>query len=110
MAILKEFLEAGEASLSAGRLTVAGVNFAKAFFMAVDLMIVQKIGIRPENHTKRFDVVRFRFPELTLTLEQTFGFYRGTYNRKLTLEQVNFLKEVAYSVAKKTGFTEKFSE
>jgi HEPN domain-containing protein len=101
--IIEKFYSAASRNLEEGEYLVAAENFSKVVFVAIDYLIKEKTGLPPANHEKRFDVVRYRFPELYPLLEETFKVHRRTYREDLTEEQAEMVSEFAKKLAKRVG-------
>ena len=71
--------------------TSATILYFKVIFVALDSMILKKIGKTPKDHTERFFILKKEFPYEYEKLDLFFSIYRDTYSKfidKDTCEEI----------------------
>ena len=88
---IRSFKNSAEIVYTSGDYTSATILYFKCLFVVLDLIILQKTGTTPKNHTERFDILKKSFSELYLILDKLNSIYRQTYSLttdKLTCNKV----------------------
>ncbi|MBS3113775.1 hypothetical protein J4448_01615 [Candidatus Woesearchaeota archaeon] len=82
---IKSFKDSAEIVYLAGDYTSSTILYFKCLFVVLDLIILQKRGKTPKDHTERFDILKDNFPELYYFLDKFYPIYRQTYS--LTIDK-----------------------
>ena len=77
---IRSFKSSADMIYSAKDYTSAAILYFKCLFVALDLIILQKKGKSPKDHTERFKVLKEDFPELYSILDKHYPLYRQTYS------------------------------
>jgi len=86
--------------------TSATILYFKSIFVALDHIILHKIGRTPKDHTERFRLTEKEFKEYYERLDLKFSIYRDTYSKTISEEICEEIKnEAKYFIeeAKKRG-------
>ena len=84
---IKSFKNSAELVYSAKDYTSATILYFKCLFAVLDLIILQKKGKTPKDHTERFKILKEDFPDLYSFLDKHYTIYRQTYS--LTIGKAN---------------------
>ena len=82
---IKDFKNSAEIVYNTGDFTSSAILYFKCLFVVLDLIILQKNGKTPKDHTERFNVLKENFSELYLFLDKHYHIYRQTYS--LTIDK-----------------------
>ena len=88
---IKNFKSSAEIVYRTGDYTSSTLLYFKCLFVVLDLIILQKIGKTPKDHTERFNILRERLSALYFVLDKYYPIYRQTYSLtidKLTCDEV----------------------
>ncbi len=88
---IKSFKNSAEIVYSAGDYTSSTILYFKCLFVVLDLIILQKKGKTPKDHTERFSILKENFSEQYSILDKYYPIYRQTYSLtidKLTCDEV----------------------
>lgn len=88
---IKDFKNSAEIVYKTGDYTSSTILYFKCLFVVLDLIILQKKGKTPKDHTERFNILKENFSELYLFLDKHYYIYRQTYSLtvdKLTCDEV----------------------
>jgi len=88
---IKSFKNSAEMVHRTGDYTSSTILYFKCLFVALDFIILQKIGKTPKDHTERFSILKENFPELYSLLDKSYPIYRQTYSltiNKSTCEEI----------------------
>jgi len=77
---IKSFKNSAELVYNARDYTSATILYFKCLFAILDLIILQKKGKMPKDHTERFKILRDDFSELYIFLDKFYAIYRQTYS------------------------------
>lgn len=77
---IRSFKNSAETVYNTGDYTSSTILYFKCLFVLLDLIILQKKGKTPKDHTERFDILRESFPELYTFLDEYYTVYRQTYS------------------------------
>jgi uncharacterized protein (UPF0332 family) len=100
----REYFESAEEELKKGRNNSSVVLFFKSLVAFVDLFILKKTGNTPSSHNYRFNICKSDFPEIYDLLDKDFPFYQDSYNKLMSKELAEVIKEDAKKVAEQIGF------
>jgi len=70
----KEYFQSAEDELNKHRNNAAVVLYFKCLVALIDLYILQKTGITVSSHTKRFKLLKSKFPQIYNILDKDFPF------------------------------------
>ena len=82
---IKSFKNSAELVYNARDYTSATILYFKCLFAVLDLIILQKKGKTPKDHTERFKILKEDFSELYFFLDKHYSVYRQTYS--LTIDK-----------------------
>ena len=88
---IKSFKNSAELVYSTGDYTSSTILYFKCLFVVLDIIILQKMGKTPKDHTERFNILKEDFSELYLFLDKHYPTYRQTYSltvNKLICDEV----------------------
>lgn len=88
---IKNFKKSAEVVYSTGDFTSSTILYFKCLFVVIDLIILQKLGKTPKDHSERFDILKENFSDLYSFLDKHYSIYRQTYSLtidKLTCDEV----------------------
>ena len=108
--VAREFWKSATRNYEEGLYTAAAVDYAKAVFAVIDYFIIKKVGIKPDSHKKRFDIVFYRFREIYPYLKEIYDVYREAYSALVSKERCEEVKENAKKIIEKFVILEKFAE
>ena len=83
---IKDFKNSAEIVYKTGDYTSSTILYFKCLFVVLDLIILQKKGKTPKDHTERFNILKENFSELYLFLDKHYYLYRQTYS--LTIDKL----------------------
>lgn len=83
---IKSFKSSADMVYTAGDYTSSTILYFKCLFVVLDLIILQKLGKTPKDHTERFNILKEGFPELYSFLDKHYPIYRQTYS--LTIDKL----------------------
>ena len=83
---IKSFKKSAEIVYTAGDYTSSTILYFKCLFVVLDLIILQKKGKTPKDHTERFSILKENFSELYSILDKYYPIYRQTYS--LTIDRL----------------------
>ncbi len=84
-----------------GRYNSAVVLYFKSLASFADLFILKKTGKSPSSHSDRFRITREKFPEIYDLLDKDFPFYQDSYNKIMSKELAEVIKNDTKIVAEK---------
>jgi len=76
---IQMFLSSAQLVYKATDYTSATILYFKAAFAAIDIILLQKEGKSPKDHTERFRMIEEKYPDLYVFLDKYFPIYRDTY-------------------------------
>ena len=82
---IKDFKNSAEIVYNTRDYTSSTILYFKCLFVVLDLIILQKNGKTPKDHTERFKILKDDFSELYLFLDKHYHIYRQTYS--LTIDK-----------------------
>lgn len=88
---IKNFKKSAEIVYNIGDYTSSTILYFKSLFVILDLIILQKKGKTPKDHSERFSILREDFFELYSFLDKYYPIYRQTYSltiNKSTCDEV----------------------
>ncbi|HIG95446.1 TPA: hypothetical protein HA249_00950 [Candidatus Woesearchaeota archaeon] len=95
-------LQSADAVFEMGDYTSATMLYFKAWFLALDILLLDKEGKSPKDHTERFMMLKQVFPELYDELNQRYPTYRATYtttlHQKICTEVRTYVKKLTASI------------
>ena len=74
------FKNSAEIVYDSGDYTSSTILYFKCLFVILDLLILQKKGKTPKDHTERFNSLKDNFFELYIFLDKHYHIYRQTYS------------------------------
>lgn len=80
---IKSFKNSAEIVYATGDYTSSTILYFKCLFAVLDLIILQKKGKTPKDHTERFNILKDNFSELYFFLDKYYVVYRQTYSLKI---------------------------
>lgn len=89
----RHFLKSAELVYEAKDYTSSTILLFKAFFAVLDLIILQKTGKSPKDHTERFRILEKDFPGLYRILDKYYVIYRDTYTLTINKTTCDEIKE-----------------
>ncbi|MBU2523265.1 MAG: hypothetical protein KKE23_03175 [Nanoarchaeota archaeon] len=98
---IKNFLQSADLVYSKKDYTSATILYFKALFCTLDLIILQKLGKTPKDHSERFKILKDNFLELYEILDRLYSVYRETYSLKIEKDICDKVKENVESIIKK---------
>ncbi|GEM_PF-410441 len=97
----KEYYSGGEDELKKERYNSAVVLYFKALISFGDLFLLKKLGKSPSSHAERFRLTQKKFPEVYDILDKDFPFYQDSYNKIMSKELAEVIRDDAKTVAEK---------
>ena len=88
------FKQSADTVFETGDYTSATVLYFKTWFAIHDVILLQKIGYAPKDHTERFRLLEKEFPESYSLLNEEFNTYRSTYSRIIPKETCIRIKKL----------------
>lgn len=76
----RTFRKSAELVYQAKDYTSATILYFKAFFVALDVVILRKLKKTPKDHSERFRILEKNFPEEYQNLDKYFSIYQSTYS------------------------------
>ena len=98
---IKNFLQSADIVYSNKDYTSATILYFKALFCALDLIILQKFGKTPKDHSERFKILKDDFFELYEILDKIYSVYRETYTLKIEKDICDKIKKDVNSIIEK---------
>jgi hypothetical protein len=71
----------------------ANILLSKSLFALFDIIISQKLGKLPKNHSERFRILEEYFPEIYPVADKLFGLYTDAYNKPILKENCERIKD-----------------
>ena len=90
---IKDFKNSAEIVYNTGDYTSSTILYFKCLFVIFDLIILQKKGKTPKDHTERFNILKENFSELYLFLDKHYPIYRQTYSLTIDKYTCNEVKK-----------------
>lgn len=81
--------------------TSATILYFKTWFALQDLILLDKIGKSPKDHSERFRLLEKQFPQSYLELDKEFSTYRDTYSKITNFETCKRIKRKVENELKK---------
>lgn len=81
--------------------TSTTILYFKTLFAIQDILLLEKIGESPKDHTIRFRNLEIHFPELFKELDKEFSTYRDTYSKIIDKTTCDRIKEIVEDDIKK---------
>ncbi len=95
-------LASADAVFGLGDYTSATVLYFKAWFLVLDILLLETGGKSPKDHTERFMMLKTRFPDHYAALDQHYPTYRATYKttlpEKTCIEVRTYVKKLTASI------------
>src|SRR3989338_430890 len=88
-----EFLREARKSKNENAFNSATTLFFKALAVAVYLFLFKREGFIPSKHTKRFKILKQKYPEIYRIMDKDFPLYQDSYRPKMTKEIVEVLED-----------------
>ncbi|MCR4327796.1 MAG: hypothetical protein NUV46_04420 [Nanoarchaeota archaeon] len=88
----REFMDSGEDNLIKKRFNASASDFFKSIVIFCDYLIYGEIRRLPKNHNDRFNLLKIYFKEIYSKVCPLFEIYVKSYNFKMGLKEVLFLK------------------
>lgn len=83
--------------------TSATILYFKAWFAIQDLILLEKSGQSPKDHSERFRMLEKKFPETYLSLDKEFSIYRDTYSKVTDKDTCKHIKKIVENELKHYG-------
>lgn len=99
----KEYFQSAEDELNKKRNNAAVVLYFKCLVALIDLYILQKCEITVSSHTKRFRLLKSKFPQIYNILDKDFPFYQDSYVHLMSKELALIIKNDTQIMARKIG-------
>ena len=80
------FFSSAELVYNSKDYTSAATLYFKTIFVALDLILFNKIKKTPKDHSERFRILEKEFPETYQMLDKLFPIYRSTYSTTIDQE------------------------
>lgn len=97
---IKNFKNSAEIVYKTGDYTSATILYFKCLFVVIDLIILEKLGKTPKDHTERFNILKSNFPSLYSLLDKYYPTYRQTYTLTIDGATCGEIKKNAERVIK----------
>ena len=95
-------LQSADVVFEMGDYTSATILYFKAWFLTLDVLLLDKEGKSPKDHTERFVMLKHVFPELYDELNRRYPTYRATYTailpQKICTEVRTYVKKLTASL------------
>lgn len=88
------FEKSADTLYTAADYTSATILYFKTLFAIQDLLLLEKTGESPKDHSERFKTLKEHFPDLFRELDMEFSTYRDTYSKIIDKETCNRIKKV----------------
>jgi len=108
--IAMELWKSGERNFHENMFIAATVDYSKAVFAAIDYAIIKKLGIKPDSHEKRFNIVFYRFRGIYPFLKLVYDRYRDAYSRVISKEEALEVRKNAEKIFKELGILEEITK
>jgi len=89
----EEYYESALYALQQKKYNTATTLFFKALVALCDLFILRNEDFIPSSHTKRFRLLKEKYPKMYEIIDRDFPFYQDSYTQKMDRETANLLKE-----------------
>ena len=83
---IRSFKNSADIVYSTGDYTSSAILYFKCLFVVLDIIILQKKGRTPKDHTERFNILKDNFFDLYTFLDKYYSIYRQTYS--LTIDRL----------------------
>ena len=101
--LLKKILASAEMVYASGDYTSATVLYFKLLFGISDLAISRLGLLEPKDHTQRFQILKYRIPELYVRLDRLFPIYTNTYRKSTDRKTCDEVRNEVRALAKEYG-------
>lgn len=98
-----EYFSIGLEALKKNRFNSATTLFFKAIAALCDLYIFRKEKLIPSSHSKRFNILKEKYPIIYKIVDRDFPFYQDSYTQKMDREAAELLKEDAQHIKEILG-------
>ena len=98
---IREHIEEGNKSYENKKYTAATNLYFKALVAIYDYVLLAKHGVRPKNHDEMFEFLKLREPYLYRIYNKCFNIYRSAYEREISEEECEELRNTVFSLLKK---------
>jgi uncharacterized protein (UPF0332 family) len=78
--------------------TSATILYFKALFGVIDVILLQKIGKTPKDHTERFRILEDVEPSIFMFLDSHFKIYRDTYTTSIDKQTCDDVRTYAKKI------------
>ncbi len=99
-----QFKNSADMLYSAEDYTSATILYFKAWFAIQDLILLDKSGQSPKDHSERFRMLEKRFPRTYLSLDKEFSIYRDTYSKVTDKDTCKHIKNIVENELEHYGF------
>ena len=103
----EEFLLSGIDNEAKLRYKAAVSDYFKALTELNSFIITTKLLKSPQSHNEVFLFLRINFPEIHKIADDLFGIYTSSYNKKMTKEDCEKIKDGIRNVIEISGVSEK---
>lgn len=86
--------------LGKGRYKNSAILFSKAIFAACDILILNKLGKLPKNHTERFRILEQYFKDVYSIVDEIFDKYTDSYSKPILKETCEAIKDGIKKIGK----------
>ncbi len=100
---ISQFLSSAELVFSTGDYTSATILYFKTVFVALDLLIFQKLQKTPKDHAERFRILEHSFSQHYALLDSHYSIYRSTYSVSVDKATCEEVRAYVLSVTKEVG-------
>lgn len=90
---IKQLLASAETIYLTGDFISATILYFKAFFAALDLIILLKYKKLPKDHSERFRILEKDYSSFYLLLDRMYPIYQDTYRKEIDKEKCKGVKE-----------------
>jgi hypothetical protein len=98
---VRTFMTSAEHIYMLGDYTSATILYFKTLYAIHDVILLERIGIAPKDHTERFRLLQKHFPDEYKVLDSEFNTYRSTYSRIISKETCDRIKTLVENEAGK---------
>ncbi len=77
-------LQSADTIFGTGDYTSATILYFKTWFLALDILLLEKEGKSPKDHIERFKMLKSAFPDQYQVLDDYYPIYRHTYTSIIT--------------------------
>src|SRR3989344_703728 len=107
---INEFIEGGLDEENKQMFRLAVTAYFKAISQICDLILFEKIGFMPKNHSERFRILEKNNKELYFLVDTTFKMYRDTYSKEMDKELCKKIRNEISKIIAISGIREDFQE